>query len=63
MPGVSGAGRTRKDSKCEMAEAVALRMPYLSQLRYLFFYSKSAAVLSKTSQKGKELLLTSHDAP
>lgn len=34
-PCASGAGRIRKDSNGEIAADVALRMPYLSQLRYL----------------------------
>lgn len=33
--GLSGTGMTTKDSSGEMAVALALRMPYLSQLRYL----------------------------
>lgn len=33
--GWSGTGTTRKDSSGEIAVAVALRMPNLSQLRYL----------------------------
>jgi hypothetical protein len=33
--GLSGTGMAMKDSSGEMAVALALRMPYLSQLRYL----------------------------
>ena len=38
--GVLGAGMTRKDSSGDIAVAEALRMPYLSQLRYLCTVSK-----------------------
>ena len=35
MPGASGEEIVTNDSKAEIAEAVALRIPYLSQLKYL----------------------------
>lgn len=35
VPGISGEGIIRKDSWCEMADAVALGRPWLSMLRYL----------------------------
>lgn len=36
VPGVSAVGRIEKVSSGEMASAVAVRRPILSQLRYLF---------------------------
>ena len=35
VPGVEGVAMQRKDSSGEMASVVAVRMPNLSQLRYL----------------------------
>lgn len=39
VPGVSGVGMGMKDSKDDIAEETALRIPYLSQLRYLFAHN------------------------
>lgn len=36
VPGVSGVGIGTKVSNGEIASRVAVRMPYLSQLRYLY---------------------------